>query len=393
MSYERSPRLSKTHATNAGTAKPTLSVPLLLGVVLTVPAVAAFLNDPQIRDFGLSFHASGRAWIETGQPYGSEGLLNLNPPSVTGLVFVPAALLPVRVAAVVWTAAGALALASTWIWVSRRLSLTRTQSCNALGVLLCTMGAAGLVWLQGQMTWLLFPLGALGWNAHREGRAMETGAWLGVLIAAKPFLALAALPLGLMTCVTAAAVSLGISSASMPFTGLEPWQNWFASRESITWIANPGNASLWGLLARWSGIGLREPVTMSAMAPVIPVVVSVVGMSALFWTARQSDLDSRWTLAILTALLCSPLGWSHYLPLVGPPLIALKVRRQWTPLHWFAVGIWCLPPFLVYSPMAAGGRISGMVGSLYGMALLALWLGVALRSRRDTPTAPVGLAH
>lgn len=96
---------------------------LLAGVIISAQLAGVFLLSPENRDFGLSFHASGRAWIETGQPYGLEALPNLNPPIVTMTLFVPAAYLSLRAAAVLWTALGAISLALTWCWLVHRLSM------------------------------------------------------------------------------------------------------------------------------------------------------------------------------------------------------------------------------------------------------------------------------
>lgn len=355
---------------------------LLAGVIISAQLAGVFLLSPENRDFGLSFHASGRGWIETGQPYGLEALPNLNPPIVTMTLFVPAAYLSLRAAAVLWTALGAISLALTWCWLVHRLSMGGPSAVGSVGLLLCTMGAAGIVWLEGQITWLLLPVAAHCWWAYRSGSNGLAGFWLGVLITAKPFLALAALPLGALSFVSAGVVSFGLSLGSIIVTGWAPWKDWLSASRAVSWLASPGNASIWGLVVRWSGVGLRDPVTAGDVATPALGAIAFVFLSMAVWTATRSDRDERWTLAVLTAILCSPLGWTHYLPLVAPPLVALWVRERWTGLHTAAVALLCVPPGIGYSATAAGSSLGAVtLGSLYGTALLTLWAGVAVRKR------------
>jgi hypothetical protein len=227
------------------------SLAFLVGVLLSAEIAALFLRTPEIRDFGSSFYPSARSWVETGRPFTNLGLPNLNPPSVTGLLFVPLSFLRLGAAAAVWTMVGALCLAITWRNMSRHLSLTRRMELGALGVLLCTLGAAGIVWLEGQITWVLLLTTTRRWREYRTGSFVRAGLWLSPTIAAKPFLALAALPLGALTCVTAALSSAILSIVSVAFTGIQPWREWVAAASSIDWLGSPGNASLWGLAARW----------------------------------------------------------------------------------------------------------------------------------------------
>jgi hypothetical protein len=341
---------------------------LVFGVAVSVLACYGFFSALQKRDFALSFHASGRAWIDHGTPYGLEALPNLNPPVVTALLFVPFASIDTVIAAILWTILGLGALFLSWRYLSQQLGLARFQAGTALGMLLCTSSAAGSVFLQGQLTWLLFPCAVLSWSAFRVGHPVRAGACLGILVAAKPFLCVAALVLGVVPTLVAAAVSVGLTLLSLPVTGFDPWWGWLRQSGSVQWISNPGNVSLWGLITRASGVGLMETTTITGLSPYAFVAGGIGVAAAVVCSARKNDRDIRWTLAMLTALLASPLGWTHYLPFLAPGLVALWSRGLWNDAHRAVLLTFCLPLHLVYGVVAQQHPM--LLGSLFGWAAL-----------------------
>jgi hypothetical protein len=355
-------------------------VALLTGVILTTLIVVQLLQSPSTRDFGLSFMPSAKAWLTTGNPYDSSiGLVNLNPPSVT-VLFLPFALMPLRIAAFVWTLMGAGFLAVTWTVAAKRIPLSRSVSIGSLGVLLCTVGASGIIWLEGQFTWALVFVVTMGWLHFRDNRDVQAGLYLGAAIAAKPFLAIGALALGLPILLVAATTSITITIIGIVVAGWPIWQRWLLGSSTVDWIGRPGNVSFWGLAARWYTPVLSAPMTLAGLGPRVALAVAGLGLGALILTRRRRDLDERWTLAMLTSILVSPLGWTHYLPIVAAPLAAVWATGRWTRTLTVAVALMCIPPSLGYSRLVGVSWIAGMtIGSLYNLAAILLWVDLAGR--------------
>jgi hypothetical protein len=339
------------------------------------------LANPASHDFGAALYTSARAWIDGGRPYGPQELPNLNPPTVTRVLLVPFARLELRHALVAWNVSGALCLAFSWwlLW-SNRVG-TPSQRIGSLGVMLCTFGAAGLVWLEGQITWFLLPAAALSWFSYRRGHRILAGICLGVIVAAKPFFAAAALPLGITTCIAAAATSIPLSLISVMASGWPVWADWLRTVGQITWLGRPGNASVWGFAARAAG-ATNQPVSFALIGAVGVAIVATVAVGLLVWTATRKDPEQRWLLAVSSAILISPLGWTHYTPLLAPALATWFSAARWNPVLVCAVILFCIPPGLPYGVTSWSGAVT--LGSTYTYALALLWIGVAageVRSR------------
>ena len=355
---------------------------LVVGIMATAQTIRVSFQDPASHDFGMSFHPSGRGWIERRQPYAPHERPNLNPPSVTRALFVPLARLDLRSALTLWNAAGAACLAATWLLLYVNGLRPASLVLGSLGALLCTLGAACLVWLEGQLTWILLPVTTLSWLAYRTGRPVVAGAWLGVLVAVKPFFAVAALPLGVAACVAAAAVSLGISAISVLASGIDVWQQWLHSGGEIAWLTRPGNASLWGLAARVRGFGLQDQVQLAGLGPLTLLVVGLLAAALFASAATRRDPSKRWLLAVTAAILSSPLGWSHYVPLVAPPLVAHTAGR-WNRALTVSVVLFCVPPGFLYGLDSWFSALT--IGSAYGFGLLLLWAGLAATPETPAP--------
>ena len=202
-----------------------------------------------------------------------------------------------------------------------------------------------------------------------------------MIVAAKPFFAAAALPLGIATCVAAAATSLSLSLISVMASGWPVWADWLRTARQVTWLGRPGNASLWGFAARAAG-ATNEPGSFSLIGTVGVAIVAMVAVGLLVWTATRKDLEQRWLLAVSSAILISPLGWTHYTPLLAPALATWFSANRWNPALVCAVLLFCIPPGLPYGVTSWGGAIT--LGSVYTYALALVWIGVAsgdVRSR------------
>jgi hypothetical protein len=113
---------------------------------------------------------------------------NANPPGVL-IALLPLTRFSDSVAFALWTTAS---IAGLWF------SLEKTATALKLPLGTLFLVAAGLQGVSasirfGQITLLLLPLMTLAWLADRQDRRTAAGAWLGALVAVKPFFGLYAL--------------------------------------------------------------------------------------------------------------------------------------------------------------------------------------------------------
>lgn len=350
------------------------SVALIVGVALVVSWTSLFIRilwgDPDNFDFG-SFYRSGAA-VNTGVGAYEDptGRPNLNPPWVTWLVFAPLARLPLRIALGVWLLGGAVALWRSLVLIRRELTLTSAGLAWMFVALGLTYSSL-MAWWQGQTTWYLLYLVTRGWSAARRNRRGVGAAWLGVAIAVKPFLALATVPLGVVSMTIAGLTSAGIWLASVPITELTPWREWLHAGAFVRFYPHSANASILGVVARLAGGGARDLIPVSqlptsgvAVACAVAILMTVLSMR------RASSPDQGWAGGLLLSVAVSPLGWTYYLPLAMGPVVAAA------PGIWLLVGAACLAGEMFLLPVV-GIRGIGytVVASLGFVAIIALWCG------------------
>jgi hypothetical protein len=351
------------------TADHTPLIILLLGATwLTAFALFAFWRVGMDRSDFFLFVESGRAWWTGVNMYRLDQNPNLNPPTAVAILFAPLARLPYVTAQVIWTIVGAGALIGSLRIAASALHLPRTQVLWALGVLNVTH-AAFLVWMQGQLTWLLLYPVTRAWLAFREGNQVSAGAWLAPAIAIKPILALLPLVLPWRVGVTAGVISASISLCTILWTGWEPWAAWLRVGSVVTWLEWPPNASLWGMAARLQS-GALKTISMQELHPIAIGAVVVAGAFAWVQAVRERNLDRRFTLAVLWTVLMSPLGWIYYLPLGLAPMLA-----TWTHSNavWVALAFLTIP-FHMIQDWFASPAIVRTVGCIYGAAVIIAWL-------------------
>ncbi len=121
---------------------------------LTAFALFAFWRVGMDRSDFFLFVASGQAWLDGSNMYPLDQNPNLNPPTAVAVLFAPLARLPYVVAQILWTVCGAAALVGSLRTAAKELRLTRVQVLWILGITNITH-AAFLIWMQGQLTWLL----------------------------------------------------------------------------------------------------------------------------------------------------------------------------------------------------------------------------------------------
>ncbi|HWK10013.1 MAG TPA: glycosyltransferase 87 family protein, partial [Vicinamibacterales bacterium] len=216
-----------------------------------------------------------------------------------------------------------------------------------------------------------------GWRAARHDRWFQSGAWLGVSAALKPFL-LFFLPVLLLRqrwrCVLMAIVSFAASIAAGAIVfGRAAVHEWLMvlrtppPAEQMTYFIN---ASLSAIFARAS----------------LPAAVSIALVGSFMFVSivvtRAADEDKAWLVTTMSAVLISPLGWVYYLPLFTAPLLAVSTTRG------LPVRTWAVWPLLVVPPLGkewlqSNPLLAVTVGSAYAWGLFLLWCGAAFAPSSD----------
>ncbi len=354
---------------------------ILLAVAgwLTAFALFAFWRVGMDRSDFFLFFESGRAWLDGGNVYPLDQNPNLNPPTAVVVLFAPLARLPYVVAQILWTLCGAAGLLASIRVAARALRLTRVQVLWILGITNITH-AAFLIWMQGQLSWLLMYPVTRAWLAIRDGQQMRAGLWLAPAIAVKPILALLPLVLPWRVWLTAGAASAFMTLCTILWTGWESWAAWLRVGSAVAWLEWPPNASLWGLAARLQS-GVLKSLTLNELHPALIGVTVIIGAIAWLQAAREPNVDRRFTLAVMWTVLMSPLGWIYYLPLGLGPMVA-----SWPTSNavWLAVAFLTIPFHMVQDWFGSPTLIR-TVGSIYGVAVLIAWLAW-VRSDRSRQT-------
>ena len=254
---------------------------LLFAALLYAAAMAVFSPERGLLyNFGY-FHRSAVAWLNGEPLYRFE---NLNPP-IFIVVTSPIGYLSPPIAWVLWQAASALAFLSS-IWLARRRSGAATLYSTTLVTAVHASTAAQL--LLGQVAWLLtLPL-TLGWLKARNQRFVAAGAWLGLVVAIKPFL------LPMLLCsgtddrwrrISASAVGTagGLHLVGLAIVGPAVYGDWLRTGVNAWHLTDQALlASLTGSLFRW---GLS-----STASSVIAMAFVWVPLAAVW---NRLDMDAQ----------------------------------------------------------------------------------------------------
>ncbi|WP_306322907.1 MULTISPECIES: glycosyltransferase 87 family protein [unclassified Streptomyces] len=274
----------------------------------------------------LVYRAEGAAVVNGGDLYGfavTEWRLPATYPPFAALLFVPAAWVPLPVLKAVFLL-GNVALVVVLVRLSFRLAGLRRVSWAVV----CG-GAAFALWLEpvfqtvlfGQINLVLACL--ILWDLARPAGAAGKGLALGVATGIKLTPAVFIVYLFLAGRRREAAYAVGgclgtvaVGALVLPFASWEFWTRrlYETGRVGKAWIVD--NQSLQGLVGRV--LHVEQP----GLLWLVPAgVVGVVGLYAAVRTARRAPASGV-VLAALTALLVSPISWSH---------------------HW----VWCVPLIVV----------------------------------------------
>ncbi|WP_344081021.1 glycosyltransferase 87 family protein [Streptomyces crystallinus] len=264
-------------------------------------------------------------------------------PPFAALLFVPTAWLPVPVLKAVFAVGNALLLA-----LLVRLSCRFARITPGPAALLAAT-AAGL-WLEPVFQTLLFGqinlalaclvLGDLHRPPGSRGKGVAVGIAAGIKLTPALFLLYALLKGRRREAATGAAAFAGtvlLGALVLPRATVDFWTRRLFETDRVgkAWIVD--NQSLQGLLAR-----LLHTPAPGAVWAAVAVAVAAAGL----WTARRAD--ERWGVLVtaLTALLVSPVSWSH---------------------HW----VWCVPLLAV---LVAEGRVRTAVAVAVVFTARTLWL-------------------
>jgi len=346
-------------------------IALLALALLAVNASTALIVRPNLGDFG-SFIASGRAALAGENPYGVYSLTgrvrvpgfelnnpNLNPP-FSLLFFEPLAGLDWGVAYLVWrVVSGIIALATVAVLIRAYRPSPRRVAWALL---------AFPVWGAAAMTQIYVPLFALtaaAWLLLDRRRDALAGIVIGFIVAWKPNLAVWPVFLFLAGHRRVALVAAGACAVCslLPVLRYGPgvYLQWLALVTTDgERAAYPTNLSLVGLFARAGLTTIGQSIALALLAPIAYIV----------WRRRPAPNDTG-AVALVSALLASPVAWLYYAVLLWPALL----RRRWTPAIAAGAALLLYPIGLhladAFSPLAL--RLT--VGALHVWALVLLTIG------------------
>lgn len=346
-------------------------IPNLVLAVLSLLAIQFELSRMSysgLWDFG-SFVASGRAAREGLNPYGIYPLTlhvqlpgfeswnpNLNPP-ISALLFQLFDVAEPDAAFRAWRWISVLFYVATVLLLIRHL-----PSVQALVIAVWAFALAGF-WdtlFLGQIYLPLVFASVLAWLLLDRGAGFWAGILIGCLVAMKPNFLVWPVLLFLSghrhPALVAAGIAALISAIPLVVYGSEIYFQWFeliaSDRERAFFLTN---ASFAGLAAR-AGI------------PSLGLILSLTLLAGLaawaFW--RRPNVVSVSGMALLAALLASPLGWIHYTLFLLPVLLS-----HW---HWLAIRAVALllivPVPFVIAQFAKPPWIQLTIGSVYAWALV-----------------------
>ncbi|GEK00252.1 hypothetical protein TNCT1_25280 [Streptomyces sp. 1-11] len=327
---------------------PSFLPPLLLAVSLCSFAALCLLQRAPMADV-LVYRAEGAAALHGGDLYGftvTHWRLPATYPPFAATLFAPAAWIAAPVLKAAFLAGNALLLA-TLVTLSARLA---SRPPPLPPPLLCTATALAL-WLEPVFQTVLFGQINLAvtclvlWDLTRppgaRGKGLALGLATGVKLTPALFIAYLLLRGRMREAATATAaftatVLFGV--LLLPAASAEYWTRrlYETGRVGKAWIVD--NQSLQGLIAR----ALHDP----APGPRWFLPAAAVGVAGLYLAARARHDRHGVLLTALTALLISPISWSH---------------------HW----VWCVPLLAV---LLADGRalVAGVTAAVF--TARTLWL-------------------
>lgn len=261
-------------------------------------------------------------------------------PPLAALLFAPLALGSITVDILAVTAINLVLL----VWLLHRALLIpigrsddpgRPRSTGTRPWVLAACAAAAALWIEpisvtlgyGQIDLLIAAL-VVGDLSRPEG-ARGKGAGIGVAAALKltpllfiPYLLLSGHRRAAAWATAVFAVSVGIAYAALPGDAARFWAGrLFMDSSRVGGAADTGNQSLRGMIAR---VG---PSAHPSLASYIPIAaVTLLGLTLAVRASRRGDEAAGFSFTALSALLASPISWTHHWTLAVPALLLLARR-------------------------------------------------------------------
>jgi len=319
-------------------------------------------------------------------PYApQQQFLYLYPPPLAALAAPLAALFPTeyRAAAWVWSGLGATILIACVLALHRSERLgERYPILAGRGRWLLVAGAVAFPPVIGELVLgnvhlVLLGLLTLAWLGIRRGTPLGervAGLVVGVAAVIKVFPALLLVWFLLTRRYRASAGvivgALAVGVVTLPFTGIDPWLQY---PTVLANLAAPADTTDTLAPTVW----LAGPLGFT----IARIVVTVVGLALIAWSARSLDLVRSFAVAVTVSVLIAPALYHHYLALLVLPLIlALGAGVQ---IRWLALAY-----FLMWGGQQnALGEWSWVVNRLFptsgAIVLLAALVTPSPRSQRD----------
>jgi Glycosyltransferase family 87 len=364
-------------------------LPLLL-VVAAILTVLSVLGRPgaSTTDF-LVFHQSGRQFLAGANPYVPFVIYrgpNLNPPWVVAIM-AQLSRAPVEWAVVIWWAIGFACLAASLNMIHKELPHQRLPAIAA--AVLVTQAAYANIRL-GQVAFPLMLLMTAAWRADRADRPLLCGVLVGLAAAWKPFLLVFAPYLiwrRAWPALAAMAVTIALTIAvGFLAVGAAGYASWLGVLQLVGWEGHPLNASLRGMVTRALTLStlLEQHTTPIVDAPAwrdgawLALSLTVAAITVVRITVKQ-NIHMAWAALGLMALVISPLGWVHYVPIVTGPIAAvLLAGRPFAQRLGIAGWVLLCIPFAWLKTAAFGPVLTLTVASAYGWGTLLLLAAVLL---------------
>lgn len=351
----RRPLLSGgTRTTADGLATAAVNVAYVLAALVSVLWVyRTFEWGYESEVFGFDF--KGTLWdaaiaIREGRsPYPAPVLEEVevgNPalyPPLLMLFVTPLTFLPWTVAVYLWTALLGVAVAATLFILG-----VRDIRCYFLA-LVAQFTVFGLV--LGNATLLLVPLVALAWRWRRSW--LRCGVVVGLAIAAKLFL----WPLVFWLLGTRRYRAFGAAATTTVVAVLVPWVligfDGLTSYPDLLRIAEEAYAVHgYSIAALLNGLGVELELAARAA-----VAVGIALAAAAFVVGRRGAETASVSLAVLAAVLGSPIAWPYYYALLLVPVAIARPRFAgvWVALTLFYASNWLSRDLLNQRELEAAG--------------------------------------
>jgi|DewCreStandDraft_1066081.scaffolds.fasta_scaffold00261_57 hypothetical protein len=325
-----------------------LGFSLIVGLILCCELPWANPLQHRQVDFDL-FLLSGRA-AESGQsPYGPAAwveekrvqgdtvhtinAVNLNPP-LSVMLFKALSRADRDIAYRIWF------LSSLIFYLTAVSLLALTYRDDALPLRIawaCGIGGFWEVLYHGQIHAPLVLAVTLAWLLLHRGKFLAAGISIGLAASLKPHLLLWPLLIALtgqpLMLLAASVVTLILGVIPLFHFGPPEYLNWLHTLATVSWISQPGNASLAGLAAR---LGMEWIGTATGT-----VLVCVVA----FWAwRRRPAVPMTSAISLVTMLLASPTSWTTYLPFLLPVFFAYR----WSSTLTVAALILLVPSYVLW---------------------------------------------